>query len=337
MKSDIILDALAAIAAGTDIQAKWKQPPAAIRGEVDGITRLFLGVTPIVEIPTVIRTSVQPAYLPGLQQLRNKHGSLLLLADRIPSTVQGQLKKLGIGFIDTAGNAFIQEKSIYIQIEGKKNTAKMVTDARAFSKGGLKVIFQLLLDEPLLNMPLRQIATAAEVSLDTVHKTIHALKRMQFLLDLDKDTLIWNNKRELLNRWITEYHLRLKPGLFVHRFDFLRDQDTDRWKQLPFKDARTCWGGEPAADLLTNQLKPRELTLYTYETDMQLTQHYRIVPKKAGMILVYKRFWPALDHEKKYAPPLLVYADLVSSGEDRSIAIAQQIFDEHLQNQFLPA
>lgn len=57
---------------------------------------------------------------------------------------------------------------------------------------------------------------------------------------------------------MTEYDRRLKPGLFINRFDFMRDADYDRWKQVKLTKAHTCWGAEPAAELLTGNLKPGE-------------------------------------------------------------------------------
>ena len=99
----------------------------------------------------------------------------------------------------------------------------------------------------------------------------------------------------------------------------------------------TCWGAEPAGELLTNNLKPAELTLYTLENEMQLVRNYRIVPKQTGAIVVYRRFWPANEQEKKFAPPLLVYTDLVNTGERRNIEIAQKIFNEYLKDKFQTA
>jgi hypothetical protein len=58
------------------------------------------------------------------------------------------------------------------------------------------------------------------------------------------------------------------------------------------------------------------------------------VPRKDGAIKAYKRFWPAQTKEPRFAPPLLVYTDLINTGARRNIEIAQTIFDEHLKDQF---
>jgi hypothetical protein len=334
MDNQIAHAALNTFTESTGIKTTWKQNRTRSKDpNLNGLVRFSIFKHPI-EIPAEVKNNVLAAHLPDLHRRKEKLKNLIVLTDYIMPKEQEQLKKLGVFFIDIAGNAFIQMDSFFVMVEGKKAKPKAVSDARAFSKGGIKVIFQLFLNETLLNLPMRQIAAAADVSLDTVHKTINALKAMRYLIPLNKNTLIWQNKKDLLTRWITEYDTRLKPGLFMHRFDFLHEEDFDQWKQLKFKNELTCWGAEPAGELLINNLKPIELTLYTLETDMQLTKHYRILPKKAGAIVVYKRFWPQLSKEEKTAPPLLVYADLVNTGDRRNIEIAQTIFDEYLQDKF---
>ena len=330
MEHEIIHTILKEFSAATGIKATWKQGRAT---DADGFVRLAIAKQ-VIEIPATIKNTVLAAHLPDFHRLKEKWGSVIVLANRITPKEQEQMKDLGIFFMDMAGNAFIQQDSFYVMIEGKKSEPRIVPDARAFSKGGIKVIFQLFLEEALLNRPIRHIAGTADVSLDTVHKTINALKAMRYIIPLNESTLVWQHKKDLLNRWITEYNTRLKPTLFLNRFDFLRDNDFDQWKQLEFKNELTCWGAEPAGELLTNNLKPVELTLYTTETDMQLTKHYRMIPQKTGSIVVYKRFWPQLSNDKNVAPPLLVYADLVNTGDRRNIETAQKIFDEHLQHQF---
>ena len=337
MTAKIVQRALQVFTGNTGIKATWKATPTALKGiGLNGYVRFQAGKLRI-EIPAEIKNSITAAHLPQLHEIKVRLGKLLLLAGAIRPREQHRLKELGIFFIDSAGNTFIRQDGLIVLAEGKRTELNIAADARAFSKGGIKVIFQLLLTDNLLNATMREIATRAGVSLDTVHKTIQGLKAMQYMIPVNAKTWIWNNKQQLLTNWMNEYDRRLKPGLFISRFDFLSDPDFDHWKQLKFMDELTCWGGEPAGELLTNNLKPAELTIYTNETEMQLVKHYHMVPKKAGAIIVYKRFWPQMAKEKKFAPPLLVYTDLVNNGERRNIETAQKIFNEHLQDKFQSA
>lgn len=337
MKPKIVHKALQTFTARMGIKTNWKEVRTKIKGTgPEGYVRFQIGKH-VIEIPAEVKTKVIAAHLPQLNAIKQKLGKLLVLGGVIMPRVQQQLKELGIFFIDAAGNTFIQQDGVFIQVEGKKTDIGRTTDARAFSKGGLKVIFQLFLHEHLINTPIREIAYRTEVSLDTVHKTLIALKAMEYLIAVNKNELTWNNKEELLTTWMNEYDRRLKPALFISRFDFLHDKDFIRWKQIKFRTENTCWGGEPAGELLTNNLKPAELMIYTSETEMELVKNYRMVPRKAGAIVVYKRFWPTQEKEPKFAPPLLVYADLVNTGERRNIEIAKKIFNEYLKNKFQTA
>lgn len=60
---------------------------------------------------------------------------------------------------------------------------------------------------------------------------------------------------------------------------------------------KTWWGSEPAGDILTNYLKPGELTPYTLESRNELIKHYRLIPDKEGKVKVYQKFW--VDDEVK--------------------------------------
>jgi hypothetical protein len=55
-----------------------------------------------------------------------------------------------------------------------------------------------------------------------------------------------------------------------------------------------------------------------------------------GNIELRERFWncenPELD--KTMVPPLLVYADLMATGDPRNIETAQMIFTDYLQRHF---
>ncbi len=336
MEMAIIHTALEALTDQTGIGATWKQGRTGKNKNVDGFVRLIINRHQ-QELPVEVKNRVVTANLPGLFAQKEKLGQLLVLAEHILPKHQEELKGLGIFFLDTAGNAYIHKEGFYILIEGKKPTMKVATDARTFSNGGLKVIFQLLLNEALLKGTVREIAAAAKVSLDTAHKTMTGLKAMQYLLPLKKEEWIWHNKTDLLKRWITEYDTRLKPGQFIQRFDFLHEKDFDNWKKIKFKDGLTCWGGEPAGELLTGNLKPKELTLYTQQSTMELIQQLRIVPRASGAIAVYRRFWPEQPVKKMTVPPLLAYADLVNTGERRNIEIAQTIYEQYLQDQFQTA
>ena len=334
MNEDVVSKVLQELTQRTGIATTWRKNKGRLIDKgLDGYVTFRVGRNKL-EVPAELKSRVTSAHLPELEDRKKAQGILLVLADVIAPREQYQLRQLGIFYIDSAGNAFVQQEHLFLQIEGRKAEARPVADVRAFSKGGIRVIFQLLIENDLINTTVREIAQKADVSLDTVHKTLNGLKGANYIIPLNKKTVLWKDKRELLTIWMNEYERRLKPAIFAGRFDFLNTRDYDNWNLIKLDKSKTYWGGEPAAELLTRHLKPAQWTIYTSESGMELVKNYRMIPKKDGNIWVYKQFWPESSISSITVPPLLVYTDLVNTGDRRNINVAKRIFDEYLQDQF---
>ena len=65
-----------------------------------------------------------------------------------------------------------------------------------------------------------------------------------------------------------------------------------------------------------------------------MIKNYRLIPDELGKVLVYKKFWNIAEENKNTVPPLLVYTDLMNTGDRRCIETAQKIYEQFLQNQF---
>jgi hypothetical protein len=251
-----------------------------------------------------------------------------MLSEKLRQT----LKESDIAYLDGAGNTCITAPGLYILVEGKKQKLDLKkTRHRAFTKTGIKIVFNFLLREKLINEPYRTIAETTGVSLDTISKTISSLKTLGFIVDLDDKNQKLVRKKDLLNRWIYQYGDKLRPSLLVGNFRFL-DPEKD-WKTLAL-DATTQWSGEPAGDLLTGYLKPEIFLLYTEQTRSDLMKQLRLVPDDDGKIEVYQRFWTIGENGQQTVPSLLVYADLIYSGDPRNLETAQRIYERYLQNEF---
>ena len=321
----------------TGIKARWrpiKEADYVKYDYVDGIVEFNIRGTKI-EMAAEAKNNIQNPSLPHLMNLRNHNKEVIVLANTILPRFKKELHALGINYIDAAGNAFIKQDPVFVWIDGKKEIETPQTlKNKPFSKAGLKVIFLLLTHDEFINETVRQIAKTAEVSLDTVHKTINGLKELNYLVRLNEFTLTWNRKKELLDRWITEYETRLKHGLHIGDFNFFNENDFLKWKKLNFKSTLTKWGGEPAGEILTGFLKPEKLTIYTNEPKIDWIRNYKLVPNANGYISLYQRFWKLDEPRTTTTPPLLVYADLINTGNRRNIETAQKIYEQYLQDKF---
>lgn len=190
------------------------------------------------------------------------------------------------------------------------------------------MLFEFLCDKELINQTQRVIAKRAGVALGNIPKVIQGLKEANQIYKLNQKQYVYNDRKDLLHVWAKEYQNTLKPTLYIGTFTLKRFEDN--WKDIPLNRKKAVWGSEPAADLLTNYLQPGELTLYTEEEKKELIQHYGLIPDKEGNVHVYEKFW-ADTKELETAPPILVYADLINTNDNRCLETANILFDEYIK------
>jgi hypothetical protein len=332
MEADLIIqNAIEQLENHTGIKAHVDQK--AIE-EVDGrLHFIYNGKTYIAFIE--VKKELRNHQLPVLEKLKTDYHPLMVIAEYIFPKIKEELRKQDIAYLETNGNIYFKDKDILLCLYGQKAvTIIKQKNGRAFTKTGLKVVFHFLLDEDLLNLTYREIATKTGVGFGNINIIMTDLKEQGFLLKIDNQHYRLNNKKELLNRWMEAYEEKLKPALFIGTFRFLKNEDFLKWQKLPLKNRKTWWGGEPAADLLTNYLKPGDFTLYTVEKKQELIKNYRLIPDEKGNVKAYQKFWNLDEANDNIAPPLLVYIDLINTGGRRCIETAQKIYDEFLQNKF---
>ncbi|MDH7462615.1 type IV toxin-antitoxin system AbiEi family antitoxin [Chitinophagaceae bacterium 26-R-25] len=272
--------------------------------------------------------------LPEIEALKKQQPNLLIVAETIFPKIKQVLKEQEINYLETNGNLFIKDKGLFMLIEGQvtKNTEKVKT-GRAFTKTGLRLIFHFLINEKLVNQTYREMAANTGVGFGNINIIITDLKEQGYIIPRDKQNYLLDKKKDLLDKWIIGYEQKLKPNLHIGNFRFINEKNFPNWKKVELRPDRTWWGGEPGADLLTNYLQPGKFTLFTIEKRAELMMQYKMLPDAKGNIEVYQKFW----NDKlgnATVPPLLIYVDLMLTGEPRCIETAKKIWDEKLEGKF---
>jgi hypothetical protein len=312
----------------TKIIGKWTS-----RGhkELDGETIININNQKI-KFNTEIKQELRNHQLPKILEQAQSFEPLLVIANRIFPTIKEELRQHNIAYLETNGNIFIKQGNVFLWLDTQKPLLQEKDKLnRAFSKTGLKVIFQLLIDKDIINLPYRDIAKQTEVGLGNINYVFNGLKEMNFLVLLNKDEKLLNNKQALIDKWITAYIEKLKPSLKLGTFRFLKEDDFIHWKKINLRNQQSWWGGEPAGDLFTNYLQPAELTIYTTESRNDIIKNYRLIPDDNGNVVVYKKFWNHYPVNDNLAPPLVVYADLLQKNDRRCTETANKIYDELIQ------
>jgi hypothetical protein len=149
------------------------------------------------------------------------------------------------------------------------------------------------------------------------------------LLDMGKRGQRLIQKENLLQRWVTAYPEQLRPKLTLGRFR----GEYGWWQQKTLDPFKAQWGGEVAAAKLTQYLQPQIITIYATPQELdQLLIKNRLKRDQTGDVEILKRFWKPAEIWKyeDLVHPILIYADLLATGNERNIETAKMIYDQHI-------
>lgn len=295
-----------------------------------------------VDYAVEIKRTLTPATLgAAVHQLANLPAPALLVTDYATPPVAERLREAGVEFIDAAGNAYLKQPPLLVWVKGERPAEKPVAPevGRAFQPGGLQVLFALLCDPAALNQPYRELARRAGVAHGTVGWVMADLQRLGFVRDIPgkRGTRRLYDGPRLLTQWAEAYARQLLPRLLLGRYYV---ETLDGWETWPLDTHGALWGGEPAAARATGYLRPGALTLYAPKLPGLLAAKLRFTPApepgRTAVVEVRKRFWdfPADPALPDLVPPLLIYADLLATGDGRCIETAKMIHDQYLARLF---
>lgn len=288
-----------------------------------------------VRLHPEVKTKITKAgILLTLTQGIDRPQDFLLITNQVTDEIAEKLRCHGIQFIDEAGNAFINKPPIYVFIKGQKNpdATGVTTIGRAFKQTGLRVLYAFLCNPGMENETYRMIAGKTGVALGMVDWTMRELRELGFLIEMGtgrtRNARI-TNKVKLLERWVTAYTEQLRPKLFLGRY---RGAD-GWWENANLNPDQGLWGGEVAAAHMTGYLKPEDVIVYVpNETQAKILAQFRLKKDPQGNVEFYSCFWKpeTVVPHGNMVHPLLVYADLVATGDQRNLETARMVYDQYL-------
>lgn len=259
---------------------------------------------------------------------------VLLIAKYITPTVIENLATNGINTLDCAGNCHIRcvkEGKIlfYLANKGEKNTWMAEKPYPAFQEAGLKVIFYLLQNPLNVNKPYREIQNDTGVSLGAIKNVLDVLIERNFIL-LARGKRILKNKNALFNLWVENYNQVLKPKLLLGKMSFRTNAQRMHWAALKLPEGM-YWGGEGGANKIDDYLEPGAFEIYTNIPAANLLRTGMVMQNENGEIRIYQKFWK-WETDNQLAPLILIYADLMGSGNSRCQEMAKRLLDYGLKD-----
>lgn len=280
-----------------------------------------------------VRKQIRKHHIPFLQKKAVNNKKFMIVAERLSPEIKEALIEAAVDWLDAAGNIYLNDDDVFIWID--RNAPIIPSEKiknRAFKKSGLKVVYLFLQDEKWLAKTYREIAEKAGVSLGNIKYVMDGLAELGYVIPVNNKRKKIAKRNELLDHWLTAFIDELKPKLLRGIFRFRNKDQENRWNELKLSEG-TCWGGEPAADIITGNLKPKIFTLYSRIKRADLMKIYEMVPDENGNVIVYEPYWNVTSENPRTAPYLTVYTDLITSGDSRNSALAKNIYERYCTNQ----
>lgn len=185
-------------------------------------------------------------------------------------------------------------------------------------KSELKLVFYLLRDKHNVAKNYRQIAEETEMSLGSIQAKMQELTDRGYIVPSDKGRVL-RKRSQLIDRWANGYAESLKEKQLLMRFGFLTPAIRMVWKEIALPHSAQ-WSGEPAANIIDGYISPERWDVYVENNANALIATGRMIPNPQGEIYVYRKFWKGDE-----IPTLVIYADLLVTGDDRCKEAAERI------------
>lgn len=289
------------------------QPQSAVVAHPRGIKEHLVRYMPTMTVSAMTADEREP----------DGRDPLLILGPKVTERSADIFRRLGVNYLDQAGNAYIDFEGVHIDVRGRRATpaseqAAALTSrpSNLFSTKRSQVIFAMLSWPELADASLRAIADVSGVSLGQARETLVLMESAGYLDNLDERRL--RRGGELLDRWAAVFPAGIgtpsRQRAFFGDVADLRAPD----------DVELVVSGESA---VPHHLRPETLTLYASEFTPKIAAINRWRSDREPNIFVRTKFWrDPLDEPTpgtvSTAPSTLIYADLRSSGDGRLSEVA---------------
>jgi hypothetical protein len=281
-------------------------------------------------------------YIHHLKEKLSNDQRTLLITDTLCDEVVDLLLENNIEFVDTTGNIYLNNSSLYILVRSSSIQCKKLLSAPQITTSTLKVAYAILGDPSILQYPtLEMIVNVAGVDSKTVKRSLETLYRLNYLQRQRNGRYRIENYIKLLERWEMGYIENLRPELLIGTFSIKENVNidfNDISKQIReiARNQKIIIGGELGAAIFTDYLKPISMTIhipeeYNYRV---ITTMLRLKPDPKGNIIILKQF--GNQNQTKYhlpepvADPLLIHAELSLNPDTRLKETAKRLYEKYI-------
>jgi hypothetical protein len=292
---------------------------------------------------------------------RDSNVPLLLMPPYVSDPMGARLREAGVSYVDASGNVSLSLTGkgghpVHVALIQGQSRAKSQLSDRAWRAESYQVLLTLLAEPTLLGASVRAVADRAEVSTSPVLQVREKLLRMGLIVAPKKSPLRWtpDGATKAQDLWVAGYHATLRPRLLIHRYrprpgmgvdDVQADMETRLAGEYSWR-----WGGAAASMRVDGYYRGDRTVVHLHApgvSPLELGRVLRMVPDADGPVILLQRpgkaafelgtarvsLPPLEDAERAtlvhtlqphIVHPLLVWAELLEEGHDRSSEAATE-------------
>lgn len=265
--------------------------------------------------------------------------SCLLFTERVTETVGQILRDLGVNYIDTAGNAWIQNADLHVWVEGKQ--AASVPLPRRTTTKALQLSFLFLTGQHWCNETYRRLAEHTGLSIGMISKTVKMFMRDGHVNLVEKDRQL-RQPEKFLAHWEDHWRTQLRPHLGEIRCQGRPDPEFRELLKTCSSEPEWIIGGELAATQVVGNVVPVNATIHVPPgSRRKAMERMRLRPNPDGPITILETFgsnntWQAKpsrirsDPTLQLADPILIRAELLGNQDDRLRTLATELLERFI-------
>jgi hypothetical protein len=263
----------------------------------------------------------------------------IVLAPYIGPAMGRYLGERGLSYVDLAGNLRLALGDNYLGVVEGRKAPRRVGRLASVRSAGYQVLFVLLADPRLAAVPIRVLAEKAGVGKTAAAEMMRRLEE-EGVVGRDASGRRLLPRPELVDRFLTGYADVLRPRLLVGRYR-TPEQDpvaTERRLEPMLEqlaedaDLRWAWGGGAAAVRLRPHYRGEATVLHVEGAGQDLARRLGVLPASNGSLTILRTPGPLGFAGVRSATvhPLLAYAELMASGDERAREAAAELRADYL-------
>lgn len=288
--------------------------------------------------PGIVETGRQ------LRELARNHGAehdAIVIGRFVGPLLREMLRGWGLNYLDLAGNLYLAlgDGRFVAQIEGRKPLRRPRLRVTGLRAAGYRVLYAILARAELLQTTVREIERHSGASRQAASELLARLRDEGALVRAGRSAhhVIPGRRDELIARFVTGWVDALRPGLLIGSFRRREpatvDADAAIERVLAQHELAWGFGGSAAAMRLSPHYRGADTVLHVAVWNDDLSRALGLVPERGGTFRIY-RTMGGLDLSgtpAHCAHPLLAYAELVTSNDERARESARLLHDALLR------